>query len=385
MFPINPRRIYSIPGIAVVSLLLIAPNATARQVPTISQIIPLPGWQANVAMGVSGDGRYSTGYSTASFSNTLAYRRSDSGVMESLGTLGGPFDNSEGRAINSDGSVVVGFGSVNQQPGNDRAFRFTTNSGIQNISRGSLSRAYGVSGDGNVVTGYAAATSPNSSTAFRWTPQSGMQPLALLPGTRGGFGYAVSADGSTIVGNLGDAVTARGIAVRWNPDGSAQRIGLFPGVTEGESYARAVSANGAVVVGYSTAVNGSQQAFRWTAEEGMVAIGTVLSFQSQIVANAISADGSVVVGSCNYSNAFYWKNGLILDLNTYLPQLGLDLTGWELYQATGLSADGRTICGIGTYNGVWGSWVVSNVVPSPSVASMLAASGFAIARRSRRR
>jgi hypothetical protein len=39
----------------------------------------------------------------------------------------------------------------------------------------------------------------------------------------------------------------------------------------------------------------------------------------------------------------------MLDLNEYLPSLGIDITGWRLTNAYGVSGDGRTIVGEGSH------------------------------------
>jgi uncharacterized membrane protein len=78
-------------------------------------------------------------------------------------------------------------------------------------------------------------------------------------------------------------------------------------------------------------------------------------------AYATTADGSVVVGSggiegncgpfgCQtVSRAFIWdaQHGM-RDLATVLTAAGLDLTGWTLSEARGISANGRVIVGTGT-------------------------------------
>jgi hypothetical protein len=50
--------------------------------------------------------------------------------------------------------------------------------------------------------------------------------------------------------------------------------------------------------------------------------------------------------------AFLWTavQGMV-DLNTYLSLLGVDLTGWTLAEVTGISADGSALVGYGTFNG----------------------------------
>jgi hypothetical protein len=54
----------------------------------------------------------------------------------------------------------------------------------------------------------------------------------------------------------------------------------------------------------------------------------------------------------------------MVDLNAYLPSQGLDLTGWTLESATGISADGTTIAGYGMFNGLARAWLVTGL-PTP--------------------
>jgi len=63
-----------------------------------------------------------------------------------------------------------------------------------------------------------------------------------------------------------------------------------------------------------------------------------------------------------------WTPSLgMVDLNIYLASLQLDLTGWTLTTANGVSADGRTIVGTGTHNGQTEAWVAqwSSSTPLP--------------------
>jgi hypothetical protein len=123
------------------------------------------------------------------------------------------------------------------------------------------------------------------------------------------------------------------------------------------------------------------EAFRWTAESGMVGLGMIglgelpdMEFYSEAL--AVSADGSVVVG-----RAYTLENGMegdeeafIWDADRGIRSLkevleddhGLDLSGWRLYSARGISADGLTIVGFG-HNpaGYVDSWIA--VLPEPPI------------------
>jgi hypothetical protein len=74
----------------------------------------------------------------------------------------------------------------------------------------------------------------------------------------------------------------------------------------------------------------------------------------------------VVVGSISAffpdgsGHAWIWTAALgLVDLNTYLPTLGIDLTGWTITDAWGVSADGRIIAGTGTHNGTDEAWIAT--------------------------
>ncbi len=104
----------------------------------------------------------------------------------------------------------------------------------------------------------------------------------------------VSADGSVVVG---DSSGVNGTeAFRWTQTGGMIGLGAFPGGVIFQSRANGVSADGSVIVGYGTNVDGNKEAFRWTQADGMVGLGDLLGggFESQ--AYGVSADGSVIVG-----------------------------------------------------------------------------------------
>ena len=87
---------------------------------------------------------------------------------------------------------------------NNEAFRWTESGGLEGLGTltgGSFpSAAYAVSADGTVVVG--ASHAPWGIEAFAWTEAGGMQGLGDLPGEQFySSGNAVSADGTIVVGN----------------------------------------------------------------------------------------------------------------------------------------------------------------------------------------
>ena len=79
-----------------------------------------------------------------------------------IGTLSG--DESDARAVSSDGSVVVG--AANDSNGNPRAFRWTAATGIQDLGTlgGDWSEATDVSADGSVIVGWSYDANGNGSS-----------------------------------------------------------------------------------------------------------------------------------------------------------------------------------------------------------------------------
>src|SRR5439155_188375 len=146
-------------------------------------------------------------------------------------------------------------------------------------------------------------------------------------------------------------------AFRWTSAGGMVNLGVLSGGNQ--SYGNGLSADGAVPVGYSGATGGNR-AFRWTSGGGLQNLGTP-SGASSSTGLAANADGSVVVGASFSPAGFHailWNASLgMVDLNTYLPSLGIDLSGWTLAEADAISPDGRTLVGSGSHNGVDEAWL----------------------------
>jgi probable HAF family extracellular repeat protein len=117
------------------------------------------------------------------------------------------------------------------------------------------------------------------------------------------------------------------------PQASFSGLGILPG--GGTSWAFDLSRDGRTVVGssqYGAVGNPSlMQAFVWTEETGMVALGDLNGGQLSSSGQAISADGSVVVGETE-GHAYRWTAAGGME----------DLGEWA---AMGISADGTTIVG----------------------------------------
>ena len=304
------------------------------------------------------------------------------------------------NGVSADGAVVVG--SVESDVG---AFRWTAAGGIVGIGPG---EAFAASADGSVVVGTAG------DRAFRWTQAEGQVDLGVIAGDTHSSAYGVSADGSVVGGESGNiatrwtsatgmtrlssafsvaqAVSASGTAIagrdgnrafHWTPFTGLVRLGVLPGalpyLIDG-SRADGISADGEVVVGRSitTLGNGSSEAFRWTAAQGMRGLGAFAGPNGPMGswANATSADGAVVVGGAQasvYENrALLWDttNGL-RSLDQLLETLCVGVydgrNRFRVWEATGVSADGRTIVGFGGYGPAdfRQGWIAT--IPDPTI------------------
>ena len=168
------------------------------------------------------------------------------------------------------------------------------------------------------------------------------QGLGDLPG--GGVqGYAigVSADGTTVVGH---SLSAAGDeAFRWTADSGIVGLGDFP-LGAFDSFATMASNAGTVVVGYGTLAS-LYRPFRWTSAEGMVDLGDLPGGGANGFATGMSADASVICGqssSASGTEAFRWTaTGGMVGLGD-LPGGAFDSSAW------GVSADGTAVIGDGT-------------------------------------
>lgn len=336
-------------------------------------------------------------------------------VFHGLGDLAGGDFSSTAHAISADGSTVVG---ESWNADTVQGFRWTETSGL--VSVGSLtgpggdSVASGVSGDGSIVVGQSASTS-FAGEAFRWTQATGPVGLGVPAGAQGSAATAISADGAVIIGNY--SIMFDSHAFRWTNTDGFSRINNFAGddassnalalaadgsviggcggtatdapltqatlwsggggaslgvlaSTAGNSAVQGLSDDGAVAVGWSQSDNGIE-AFRWAVDTGLSSLGALPAGMFLSFANAVSADGAVVVGRA-YTNtgpvAFIWTSGSgMIPLDQYLADQGVDLTGWSLTEAVGISADGLVIVGNGwNPEGNPEAWIANLRQPDPA-------------------
>ena len=319
----------------------------------------LPGGTTeSTATGVSADGTVVVGFSNSTVATPEAFRWTAAGGLDPLGDLFGGLGRSLATGVSGNGSTVVGF-SISDVA-TPEAFVWTAAGGLRGLDLLSggvaplFSEALAISADGSTIVGRGSSLGIEA-----WFSDAPNGPLTGLGDLTGGVGgadsaaTAVSADGSIAVGWGEDTQGQK--AVRWSlPGGSAQIIGegdLPGGPGSPLAAATGVSADGAVVVGWGTQSLGIE-AFIWDAAGGLRGLGDLPGGRFESEATGVSGDGSLVVGWSNTAanrtgtEAFIWDatNGM-RSLEVVLTAEGVDLSGWDLVEANAISRDGTTIVG----------------------------------------
>lgn len=353
-----------------------------------------PGSYRSSAGGISADGSTVVGLSTSANAGqyTEAFRWTAAGGMVGLGGFSGYPTNSVAAGVSANGQVVALTAKVGSNMTNAGRWTSGTAISIGDLPGGdSHSYAGAISANGGAIVG--AGTTASGMEAFRWTESAGMVGLGRLAGGTNSEATGVSGDGAVVVGYSSTGAGDR--AFRWTEGGGLQSLGVPLGWSF--SIAQAISDDASTVIGWGSSPSGPQ-AFRWTQGGGMVALGDLAGGSFNSSAIDLSADGSVIVGYSSSSSG-HPTNGLEASIWTatyglrsvkdvLVNDYGITaVNGWTLTSATGVSADGLTIVGEGINpSGGTEAWIAT--IPEPSAiayALSLAALFAATFRRSQRR
>lgn len=310
--------------------------------------------------------------------------RWQNGTMTGLGDFHGSPNFSSALGVSTDCSIIVGYGVSNNMLGAE-AFKWCNGviTPLGDLPGGVFgSRAEGVSGDGTRVIGYGKDDIGGQTYRLATYWQGGnIITLGTLPNGQYAIeAHGISSDGNRIVGHA-----YNGEAFLWD-NGVLTGLGFLSGPGSYGSRANAISPDGSVIVGLSPSPNcisSGKEAFRWE-DNVMIGIGDLPGGDFYSWANDVSENGRVIVG---YSvtaghfgygwvtEAFIWDSfhGMRNLKNVLQDDYELDLSGWTLTDATGVSADGFTIVGHGINpDGLQEAWVVRlTSVPEPSTISIL--------------
>jgi uncharacterized membrane protein len=184
--------------------------------------------------------------------------------------------------------------------------------------------------------------------------------LGSLPGFCDSVAGAVSSDGKVVVGSCYLKPMSRSRpkrtcqAFRWTAKDGMTSLGCLPGLSN--SVATAVSSDGKAVVG-ECFWGQTSQAFLWTTDNGMVSSNGLPDERINSFPIAVSTDGSLILRmGCEQKSDYSEAIGRRLQ-SVMINDYKLNLTGWRMYHADGISADGKTIVGCGRYNHDEQAWV----------------------------
>lgn len=234
---------------------------------------------------------------------------------------------------------------------------------------GETTAAYGVSSGGKAATGYVwvdgNGPAPGQGCQVRpfiWTPEAGSQILPTPSGIRSSRPNNISDDGSTVVGWYDSPTSSFRRGAIWQ-NGNLVELST-PTLAVGEAY-NAIP-NGSVVVGGDAGT--SREPWRWTSTGGIQTLGRVAP-NGTAGALAISDDGQIIAGLGGSSSffpgdvsgrkAFLWTSDLgMVNFEDFLRAQGTFFEGWILNTSTAMSADGRTLVGVGFGPRAQGGWLV---------------------------
>lgn len=255
---------------------------------------------------------------------------------------------SAANAVSADGRTVAGTSDVY---GGSNVVRWRNDIGPLNLNIVSSStRVTAMSATGEEIIGNLGG----STTGFYWSALTGPILPMVLPGYSNSTANAISADGSMMVGAVynGGYPNSNWEAVHWSRTYISSfspytynyfvGLGYLPGGSNSFSNANAVSGDGTVIVGSSTSANAEREAFRWTEATGMVGLG-FLPGGTGSEASFVSDDGRVIVGGASFYDtsrhaAFRWTE------ETGMTDLG-GLPGAVVTVPFAMSRDGRFVVG----------------------------------------
>lgn len=296
--------------------------------------------------------------------------------------------------LSGDGSFVVGYARIGSD---DAGFLWDVANGTRmlGLPPGTVSAyASAVSDDGSLIAGSAAVNSWGLGPGVIWSRDGDDWSSRTLSDPANGVELLMvedlSSDGRVVVGQALNSLSPLGSRWEgfvWNEADGFRFMGGARYETSASS-TMAVSADGATAVGYVMAEVLEwgfpvvrQQAFVWDAERGVRVIGR-LGSAIGTVASGVSHDGSIVVGRSGLRAFIYDDANGMRPLDMLLTSLGIDLTGWRLEDANAVSADGSFIVGTGwNPSGNQVAWVA--VIPEPSSGLLIGLGLIVLSRQGR--
>jgi uncharacterized membrane protein len=325
-------------------------------------------------------------------------------------------------SVNADGSVVAG-ARLYPVAGSDTVhtwMRWTPTGGVEELGVPATyesGTSLAVSGNGEVLAGFAYDSVSVRFVPFVWTQTDGFAPVPLPAGFGNSFANYLNADGTVILGRtqtgtdfplivwgLGPAFTLPitrsnftdpaglsddGLVIvgsdaslspfRWIVGTGREPLGDSPQPSCFGSAARATNADASVIFGgCSTFIGTNSLPWRWSrhTDTNLLPLGD--SVGGRI--DSCTGDGRIAVGAATFPGNFelaIWIADLPPQrLSDYLTSAGLDLTGWNFGVEdtrrpliADISADGSTIVGHANRAGQLRGFIIRNLpaIPCPTI------------------
>lgn len=258
------------------------------------------------ASAISNDGQYIVGfinYNPSSTSGSVNHAVMWSGLhqVSVLPSLNPQLTSSTANAISGDGAIIAGASTTADATLHAVYWERETSTihdlGALNTAVGQdFSNALALNQDGSIIVG-VTNTADSTFRAFRWTKNTGMVALPSLGG-------ASQANGISNTGRIiGDSINGSGEkrAVYWD-NSTVHDLGTLKPDQSGQSQAKAITPNGALIVGVANTTQGAT-GFIWKDGAGMFSVADWLK-HAHVQAegmpvrsvNAISADGTTIAG-----------------------------------------------------------------------------------------
>lgn len=281
-------------------------------------------------------------------------------------------------AVSADGSLIAG--EVWNMSGETVPFLWSADGGIQKLDNSNglykIASVRGMSSDGSIISGYVNTSTTLFGSADQpcyWTKDGSLHILTPpINDTFSTHADAVSGDGSKILLNH----ATNPASYLWSQEGGYELLPLDV------FWASWLSYDGQILAGTSRGAPGTNIyfSFYWSQTEGLTLIDTPAGWLHSFF-GSMTPDAKFAVGQLNLSGnppeggrAYLWddQNGTRLLEDVLANDYSINLDGWTLLNATGISADGMTICGYGINpDGNMEGWVAT--IPEPASLLLLAA------------
>lgn len=362
--------------LVAIGVLLAVPVSAA---PTFHGLGDLPdGYSAATLIWVSDSGMAGgVAYNAGSQSSSAIVYSTASGLRRFEDLPGGVGNALHVSGGSRDGSTLIGRLQTDQ---GIQGFRYSETAGttiLEPLGSGETRDdwAHDFASDANRIVGTSNAS------ATLWNEQGHPHSLGGLNSSfTNSYGYDISSDGSRVVGKSWNE-DFDFQALLWSEASGMVGLGLTDPRPRGHySEAVGISSDGSTVIGITTEI-GYYAPFVWNESSALRVLDapdgfTWASSYDSYFDLDVSGDGSVIVGGGLYGSAagpsafIYTSSGGVRLLSNYLESLGLDLAGWTLTNASGISENGRYIVGSGVDpTGRTSGWIVA--IPEPGTGNLI--------------